>query len=411
MFKAHFINIKRLLIYLTTICFVLDIGTVYTHVQNPLHLSGLAAYLPIILLILIVAIGRTYESSKVYKAVSLSAILMIYFTLYAFVSGSLLRVTIPQIALVVCLVFYFILEESGGSVQLLIAYRNLITIIAVVSLFFWLFGCILHFISPNSTVVCYWGTAQTLKSYYMLHFEREQTYIFGTWITANRSIFTERAFASFAFSIGFLYELLIEEKKSKFRLITLASAMASTSSMTGLIIMIITIMLYYIFNGTNRKIISFLRIIFIPFVVGVSYFSIRYLLDVKFSMGMSATSRMQSFINGFKAWLQSPLWGFGYGNGDEILQNFSTGSSNSISMVLTRGGIMIAWFYVYSIAKGIVSGIKAKNINRTLFLIIIVIEFTFTAIAFISEMIYLLLVFTYVIGSYQRKVNVTEDCL
>ena len=409
MHKKFVINVNGLLINLTAICFVLDIGTVYTHIPNSFHLSGLVAYLPIFFLLLLVITRRRYNEDNVRRALKTCIFLLLFLLVYAIISGSLLRVTIPKIFLVVSMVLYFVLEESNGDLKLLVAYRNIIFILAVISLFFWSFGCILHIINPNSTVTCYWGGAQILKSYYMLHFEREQTYLFGIWITANRSIFTERAFASFAFSIAFLYELLIEEQKSKIRLVMLGMAMISTFSITGLIIMILTIMLYYIFNGNNKTIITLFKILLVPVVVFVSYYSIKYLLDVKFSMGLSASSRMQSFGNGFKAWLQSPIWGYGYGNGDEILQLFNTGSSNSISMILTRGGLMITLLYAYAIIKGLISGFQRKNINISLFVAIVFVGFTFTAIAFTSEMIYLLLVFAYAFSDNRNKLFVTEE--
>lgn len=402
-------RIQKFLIYLAAFLIMLNIGTVYTHMPGGGHLDGIVTFLPAVLLLGVVVIKRWFNQATAARTVKVVVLIAAYLAICSIICGANMRNTIAQIMFVAILVLYCALIEKGRNPFLLIAYRDIIFIVALISLVFWLFGSILGIISPSSSVISNWGVSgggsyNTLKSYYHLYFELDRTFIFGGFITSNRSIFVERAFTSFAFSIGWLYELFIENRKSKVRLIIFSLSMISTLSMTGLIIIVVTFMLYYIFNGTNQRILNFVRVIFIPVIVFVAWFSINFLLETKFSMGHSGISRISDFRNGFVAWKYKPLFGYGFGNSDVIHQQFRTGYSNSVTMILTQGGLAMFLLYLIPFVKGLSVGIKLHNINYSLFVVVIILSFSFTAIAFTDMMIYLLIFFVY----GRELINVTR---
>ena len=388
-------NVQVLLIYTTALSLVLSIGTVYTHIRGFEKLDVIVTYLPVITLTILLFTKQFYTRSVFYRTIQTAICLLVYLSIFAVVSGSNLTKALYQIVLLVVFLLYVLLFENQGTPYLFIAYRNIITTIAGISIVLWILGPVLELI-PSYAVSENWGLSgtglyRTIKGYFGLQFAREETYIFGRLIISNRSIFVERAFAAYSFALGWIYELFIEKNKSRKRIIVLSVAILTTFSMTGLILLIIISMMRYIFTGKNQVIVKLLKIAFIPVAVVVVISSIQYLLNEKMSMGHSAVSRMADLNNGIAAWLNRPLTGYGFGNGAEIQRLFSTGYSNSITSVLCQGGIMLMSLFVICFAKGIYAGIKNKNMNYVLFTISFLLFFASTVIAFRNITVYVLL--------------------
>lgn len=394
----------KFITYLIAMLFIINNGTVYTHMVGVNHLDSIATYaiVPLMLICLFVNVSMPK------RAISTCLIVGAYLGVYVVLSGANIRIALPEIVLVIAVLAYYLTIEVDSSPKVLIAYRNIIFAIALVSLFFWLFGSILNVIHSTGTVVSNWGamgsgSTNNVSSYYGVYFELDRTYIFGEFITCNRAIFVERAFASFSFGIGWIYELFIERNKSKIRLVVFVLSILSTLAMTGLIILVITFALYFVFGETHQKLIRVFKILIVPVVIEITVYVVSYLLQTKMSMGHSYSSRMNDFINGFAAWSKSIWWGYGFGNSEYIHQMFKTGYSNSISAILTQGGIMLIAPYVYCFYKGISHGVKKKNTERGLFAIVFLLSFSFTAVAFINIVIYLLIYMRY--GNYFGQGN------
>lgn len=408
--RENSFSISNVLTYLIAFFFLLGNGTVYTHMVGYNHLDAFITYAPFVLIIALLFTIRLFNGAQFRKAALLVSFLALYLLFYFVLSSSNLRLAIPELLLVVCIVFYYMTVEINGTPKIFVAYRNIIYIVALVSLFFWIFGSLLGILQPTSEVISNWGTTGTgvynsLKSYFGLYYELDRTYIFGRFIVCNRSIFVERAFASFSFGIGWIYELFIEKNKSKYRLTVFSVAMISTLSMTGLIVVIITYLLFYIFNGANDKLINLFRIMLIPVVLLLGYVGVSYLLDTKMSMGHSYSSRMSDFLNGFSVWLNRPIMGYGFGNGEVIRSIKNTGYSNSISPILTQGGIVLAIPYIICFAKGLAAGIRTKDINKSLFVAVFLVMFIFTAVSFINSVIYLLLFMIFGLDNRTEDLN------
>lgn len=386
---------NKLLIYLIAFLMIINNGTVYTHIVGYSFLDAITTYAPIILFFILFLINRRLTKKSVLIGISIA----VYCFIYMILSNSNTKVAVMQIILLfVYIVYFFSFEQREGKMYLWIAYRDIIVFIASISILIWIFGSLLGIIQANSTILSNWGTSGTgslvaLKNYFGIYFERDETYILGRFIVCNRAIFVERAFAAFSFSIACIYELFVEENVSKKRLVILVAAMISTLSMTGLIVTVITLIMYYVFYKKNSPVYQLIKFMIVPMVLVVGLVIISYLLQTKMSMGHSFSSRTSDFINGINAWTNSVLWGYGFGNDSFIHSNFHTGYSNSISMVLTQGGIMLGILYLVCLLRGIMHGIKKKNINWILCIIVFFIEFSFTAVAFRNITMYMLIVF------------------
>lgn len=393
--RSRLTTVQNTLVYLTALSLILSTGTVYTHLQGWGILDIIVTYFPIISIIFILLSKRYYAGIRFRNSLEVIILVMAYIAVFAIVSKSDLQKTVYQLVILVVFLAYKLLFENEGKPYLLIAYKNIIYGFAIISIVLWLLGPILEVI-PAFAVNENWGlsgtgTYRTIRSYLGLQFAREESYIFGRLIISNRSIFVERAFAAYSFGIAWLYELFIEENKSRKRFILLTLAMFTTFSMTGYIISIIVLIMYYVIRGKNDIIVRMVKILLVPVLVVLAISAIQYLLGEKMSMGHSVVSRMSDLRNGISAWLRRPIYGYGFGNGSEIQRLFKTGYSNSISSILTQGGIMLMTLYLLCFVRGIQSGIANRKNEFVVFTISYFMFFATTAIAYRNITIYLLL--------------------
>ena len=386
--------LEKTLIYFSAFCFLLNIGCVYTHIEGIFQFGSIVAFLPIISLTFLIFIKKRFARSNFQKAIKSVFALAVYLSIYALISDSKILSLGIYILFICVLVAYFILIERNSAPYILIAYRNIIFVLSFFSLIMWLLGSVLNLI-PSSAILVDWGGPKSVNSYFMLHFDSETITFWGFKFICNRSIFVERAFAAFAFIIGFAYEIFVEKDKSFVRTVVLLLSIISTFSLTGLIILIFALALKYIYTKEKVTMLRFAKYMTIPVVVICAISIMQDLFDMKMEQGLSGTSRISDFINGFNAWYESPWFGYGYGNQDMIMERFHTGYSNSLSMILTRGGLMISILYLIAIFNGIKNRISQKDITGALFVIVIVGYFIFTAIAFTDIMTYLIVYFAY----------------
>lgn len=380
--------LSDVLIYLTAICFIMDIGSTYTHMGDNMHLASIFRYLPIILLAFRILLNSKFIKSNIKKVIFSTSIIFIYLTLYTFASHSRIMITFLDIVLLCIIYIYSALIESDQP-HLFMAFRNIICFVSFFSTIMWLLS-ILKIILPTSIINVYWGSVQNVNCYYMLHFDREITNFFGHMIVCNRSIFLERAFAGFAFFIGMIYELFLETNPSKCRLAIFIVSIVSTFSITALLCLLITVITYYVIKKRSISVISIVKFfIFIVLLFLAYYFAIN-LLKIKSSQGRSVSTRMSDFSNGIAAWKESPIFGYGYGNNESIVERFYTGFSNSITMILSRGGIWLALMYTIPLLKGFHNGIKLNNTFRIAFIFTFIIYFSVTAIAFTDIVMYIM---------------------
>lgn len=384
-------TIAQILLYVLVFSLLLSSGTVYQYLNNQRAIARLIDYLPIFILFLLIILQRPAlinEGKGKIELIILGSIA--YFSVLALANGSN-PLSVTATLMYLSLMLYYFYYYDRYELNILRIYRNYIVILAFVSLILWILGCILHKI-PGQYVDQTWGGYKDVTSYFMIQFEREKTLLGGVVITSNRSIFVERAFAAYNFLIGLLYELIIEKKKSLARILVMTVAILSTVSITGLILIIILYFLYFIANGNNKKVVFALKVLFVPVVIFTVVVTIKFLLVDKLSYGYSAISRSNDFSNGIRAWKESPIWGYGYGNSKEIAERFNAGTSNSVSSILTQGGVLLLVPYILIFLKAYINCIQYKKINMAVFTSVFAIYLIFTVVAFRNITIYILLV-------------------
>lgn len=286
-------------------------------------------------------------------------------------------------------------------------YINLLVLISMVSLFFWIFGSILKIIKPTGLVLSTWGTqygkATAVNSYYNIYFETQSL----NNIIRNSAIFTEPPMASLNFLIAFIFQILVN-KNDKYHLvkeIILILGILSTMSSTGYIALLIIFLFRSIFGKYKNK--EFLLPVILILSV-ISVIVIHYLFISKLE-NASGQTRADDFKAGYEAWKLHPYMGSGLNN--NIYQNFmanwrrnNLGLSNTIMDVLVSGGIYMFVPYLISIIYSITVSLRKYDLDSIILVTIIVYLFI-TTIFTNTYILFFLFIFMVVNSNYQNKLS------
>ncbi|AXN35350.1 polymerase [Latilactobacillus curvatus] len=278
--------------------------------------------------------------------------------------------------ILILLVIYFTLLPTKDILRI---YPNIVFIIAIISLFFWVFGSLLNIVHPTGVMHIFWGNERFAGSYFNIYFQWQNDIpILGKYIYRNIGIFGEGPMYSLNLSIAFLLDYLINDNKSKFRYMVYILTIISTISTTGILLVAIAVAYKLVFSKMSRN--NIIKVLIIaPIAALFLYLIARKLISQKLETA-SGSTRIDDYIAGFKAWRVHPLFGSGFNN-IELRQHFSspvrlrrsaTGFTNSIMSVLINGGMYFFASYLvtffYWIKKGTI--FKDKNITVVICLII-----------------------------------------
>ncbi len=369
--------INSLLYYIIAGAFIFNCNSMWKVATNTSKYGTTVFLVMIIAMGLLVLLEIQDNNSKLkVKSVYSLLFLVLYAIIYCLIVPNMIQKVAPIILVAISAI---LLVDCGGIItckNILICYKNLIVIIAGISLLFWIFGSLLHIIHSNGTVISAWSNYASIPSYYDMYFEahaNSNTFL-GT-ITQNTSVFTEPPMAAVNFSLALVFTLFDKEntnKKINFQRIILILSLFSTLSVYGLIFLV----LYYIFTRSekdrDRK--QFDRILKIIFVCLICIFIIYigyYIVSDKFNSA-SGLVRLDDYRAGFMAWLNHPVFGNGIDNLKSIQIYMSSwrsanlGYSSPIMGLLAQTGIYGTILYIYCIFKGIILSIKSCKFENIL---------------------------------------------
>lgn len=317
---------------------------------------------------------------------------------------------------ILSLTFALYLDEHK-IINLLKKYSSVMSIIAVISLFFWLFGSVLHVVHPTGSFYAQWGTPYYYPSYYNLYFERQHGTVFGVKINRNMGMFLEGPMYSSCLVIAIAIELFLTEDL-KFdddidikrrhshslkqllypKTLILIIALITTLTTTGYIMLVFMIFLSFLINEPKNRQIKILKY-FLTAFAAVAAFYLAYMIFLNKSTSMSWKTRMDDYIAGFTVWKQSFLWGVGFNNWSVVKSYMSLfrrdnlGFSNGIFTVLVEGGILLMSVYIFPIITCIYNALKQNKLGLAAFTVVVIIEFVVAVIHYEFLMMLMLALF------------------
>lgn len=389
------IKLKSFLEMLVAICIVLDCETIWKWMNHSGYVkAGIFLCLVFSLIILIFFIQK-----KVKVKTTIFLIILIYLGIFVIRNIFESFINATQFAIII-LLFYLYFREKENIYNVLNKVSTLVTILAIISIFFFIFGSVLHILKPTNNLTIYVNNnPKIVDSYFGLHYEVQKENTFGIELYRNTGIFYEAPKYTLILSIILMYELFILKNKNKKRNIILSITILTTMSLTG-IFGLILIWLGYIFFKDSIKTYKGILIKAVFFII-LLLFSYEFIDVFAKTMAIksdtaSYSTRMDNYIAGFKAWMDNPIFGAGYLNMKTIISYYSSfrlndiGYSNSLFRILAQGGIFLILMYIIPIIKFLVTGFKNKNPDVIYFGALFIYFFITTSFSYNFIMILLL---------------------
>lgn len=257
----------------------------------------------------------------------------------------------------IILLYFVPICNLKNKFQVLIYFVIWTCIITAISLFFYIFGTNFDILHPTGLFQYKWGLSHSVPSFYNLYFGNVQ-YVNGGFLNGltyrNTAIFVEGPMyaAVLDLALYFLYLLKTYFRHFKLYVVILWLGIVTSNSTAAMVIGIIVTFL------TFKNTVAFKRakeVAIVPLFVLLLVLIIS-LINKKagtFSQTSSFGIRFDDYISGFKAWLSSPIFGWGYNNLDGInyfRENMANGGySNSLLAILNGGGIIFGMLYLIPI--------------------------------------------------------------
>lgn len=389
--KKIVLNVTELAVSLLALTLVLNLRTVWTVMPSFARFNDLVD-LMLVASVATYILSRKTHDKRFINGLITTAALLVYMLLYYLHDDLKIGHFFPRVIMRMALICLFCFDVSEKDKKLLFERIELIvSVIACVSLAFWLVGSLLGILRPTGITYITWsndGSAVPINQYFGIYFETQEQTIGGLRLIRNTAIFTEAPMSSFMFCFGLMIELFKKEQFSKRICILLVAAIVSTFSTTGYAVLIAAFFFKYLLSSKARSNLgAALRFAAVPALLIAAVFAFEYLLETKLSTA-SGSVRLDDFAAGFKAWMDHPLMGNGYNNSDSYTYYMSwfrmnnTGFSNSLMQILAYGGLYLITPYLMSLGWGSFRMITRKQWNELVFTGLYVFMFILTITSF-----------------------------
>lgn len=405
------ITILNILSYIIALMLILNCNTVYSFSYNFTNVQKMIMPIMVVSSIIYVLMLMKEYKKKIDNILILGLLVVLYLTFFFLISDFKLINSIKFIiSFIVIFMLVWVERENGEISRVLNAYINLILIIAVLSVFFWLLGSILHWITPNKLVELSWGQYDRLiSSYHNIYFETQMSN--SVW--RNSAVFTEAPMAALNFLLALALSVFFyDNKKNKnMFIIILIIAGLTTLSVTMYIGIIILFFLKFIEKSSINKKANIIKYLLSVVVLPIIIILINKLFNAKLNT-QSGADRSLDYINSFLAWQNSPIFGQGINaitnGGEKVINGFiieNYGYSSSFTKILGDGGI----YLLALIILAIVLSLRTSWINKdkSLLFLTIIVVYLFMVIAFAQNyLMYYLFIFiaTYIPCENKRLV-------
>lgn len=361
-------KVCNVLEYVLVLWIIFEYFTVYMRLIPDVYTYSIGVFILSLLL---------FVSNKTYKSAISSSFVFYLFTIL-FLALFNPRITLfCLIYLIILPLFYLYFKDNGEysnskrDIGWLKKYCNIVTIIAIVSLVFWMGTNVLNIFEPNGIIPNNWGEHLSfLNSYYYIYFETQEVLLFGVPLQRNTAIFTEGPVCNLIFCFALAIDLFILQRKVKWRCIILIAAIITTFSTTGQLFLVFVFFIYVFFHMKRSTIRRFL-LFFMPLIIYAVNIGVTMIIEDK-SEGSSYTSRGEHIESLIKFGLANPITGSG-------LLTYKGGVSNSLFHLFAEGGIVLLSLYLYYvIIKPFKSYLCTKNSSYLLLNLAFSFLFVFT---------------------------------
>lgn len=297
--------------------------------------------------------------------------------------------------------------------NLLFKVSNIIVILALISLIFYIGGSLLHIIKPTKYILLTWGWHREIPCYYNIYYEAQNIYIGGKWVLRNTGIFTEAPMYGFCLSIALITELFLRKTNGIKNIIILllsipilSITIITTLSTTAIGLMSVLIPIRIIISIVENRKKSKVRILISSILLGIfiilggilgGYFLENKVKNSTNNAYGSFAVRKDDFKVGFRTWKENKFIGAGFDQFQYVQQRMNfigrgtdIGGSSGLMKVMPEGGIVLLLLYIIPFILAIIYGVRKKDVKIISLYISIFILFSVTEIQYRYMMIYFL---------------------
>lgn len=341
------VNFKKsfnvLLEYMMVFNIIFSCNSVFQHDLQHNHMYLLKATVLASILFLL-----KLNQNNIKKIQYIKIILFLLFYFIYLLTFYFLNVSIEQshrflvwfgVIIPIFLLCFWSYNNSGMSIRLLKVYSNILIILSIISIIFWISCSILSIIPLNTDLLVGWGRSNYIYGFSNIYYETQSiNFLFFNCIR-NTGIFIEAPMYSFCLSLALIIELFVFNSINRKNIIILIITIMTTVSTTGMGCVLLSLGLKYILNrdmySKEKRIIrfcvSFILIIIILFVLNI--------IIINKSSTHSFSVRISDLLTEFEIWKNNFLIGSGFNTNQY-------GSSDSIMVILADGGIFLGVFYL-----------------------------------------------------------------
>ena len=270
--------------------------------------------------------------------------------------------------------------ERKTLTELFVKYAQIISIIALISLFFWVTASYLHWFGSSGTMEILWGKERKIHSFYGLYFHWQSDFsIHGHRLYRNIGIFTEAPMYSLHLTTALMFDIMLNHQRKAFRyfrigvlLLTILTTFSITGYLFAMTLIVIDIYMILIKKALDaepeerKKVI--LAIVLIT-LVGLALAAVGYALLADKLDSRSGGIRKEDYKNGYLGWIDNIFFGAGYGD-SEARQRYASwrwhhravdGYTNSPMAILCEGGIWFFLCYAVPFAYDIIVAFNKKE--------------------------------------------------
>lgn len=316
-----------------------------------------------------------------------------------------------------CLLMAFsAMHRQGNLMKMFYRMVNVVCVLGVVSVFFWVFGVLLGWIQPNMQTEIKWGHFTKIDGYFGIHFafQQDTTFFKGQHLYRNSGIFAEAPMFNLWANLALAVEMLLKEKPSKVKIVILCVTIITTLSTTGLIFIALCFGLWGLLHikklGKMKPWCKWLLIGGISLAVLAAGYALYRLMAVKIQT-VSFLMRLSDYVGAVVLWLKHPIFGSGFANlatlvGYVYSPNGTVGFSNSITGVLATGGL---WMELVYLIPHVGTMIPAFTKNKRVSLFAVCFFYLFFTTAFFARYIAVVMIAFGMILLMQKESQDAKD--
>ena len=299
------------------------------------------------LLVLLIVCGDNPISPQLWRRVGMLAVFLAVYLIATRYNA--IRYLLYYFTPLLLLTLYMGTKADGG-VGLLHKLSDIMVLLTALSLFFYLFGTILHWIPKTDLAAFYWGGGwRTSPSYFHLYYEAQQITFFGLDLPRNCGVFPEAPGFAVFLVVATAAEVLLRARPRLWRCGLFAVATVTTVSVKAFLLMAAVFTLRYVL-WPPRWLSRRLRLWLFPILgVGMALAAAVLLWDKLNSV--SGVMRLDDVAACLRAFATAPLFGTGYWNDASIIPFFSypdrynNGLSMGAAVILAQGGLYLSTLY------------------------------------------------------------------